>query len=46
MRNCLNCENACRDSGSPEMFCLAFGVYIFIPLDAEECEGWTEKKEE
>lgn len=43
MRNCLNCEHACRDSGSPEVFCLEYGTTIFIPLDSEECDGWAEK---
>ena len=42
MRNCLNCANACGEY-SREIFCIAFGNYVFIPLEDHECSEWVEK---
>lgn len=45
MRNCLNCKNAWREN-SREIFCKAFGTYVYIPLEDHECSEWVENKTE
>lgn len=46
MRNCLNCECACRSEDFGTAFCLAYCTYIYIPLDSMECPEYTPRNEE
>ena len=46
MRNCLNCEYAYHGEDFRETFCMAYYVYIYIPLDSVECPAYTPRNEE
>ena len=46
MQNCLTCEHACLSDDYRKAFCMAYGTYIYIPLDSTECSAYTPRNEE
>lgn len=46
MHNCLNCEYACHGEDYREAFCMAYCVYVYIPLDDTECVAYIPRNEE